>query len=120
MQRGWESEIGGSRPEIEMVGGDYSSRPRPYMGCSVWVDGWMAGFFTFNKIISENHAVKELMWRDIKCIVASFHCNNGHANALRRYFIRTVQFRDLGTFKVRKWGKTEEKGSAGYEAGTLL
>jgi hypothetical protein len=40
MQRGWESEIGGSRPGTEMVGGDYSSRPRPCMGCSAWVDGW--------------------------------------------------------------------------------
>jgi hypothetical protein len=41
MQRGWESEIGGPRPGAEMVGGDYSSRPRPCMGCSTWVDGWM-------------------------------------------------------------------------------
>jgi len=36
MQRGWESEIGGSRPRIEMVGGDFLSRPRPCMGCSAW------------------------------------------------------------------------------------
>jgi hypothetical protein len=41
MLRGLESEIRGSRPGIEMVGGDYSSRPRPYMGCSTWVGGWM-------------------------------------------------------------------------------
>jgi len=34
MQRGWELEIGGSRPRTEMVGGDFYSRPRPYMGCS--------------------------------------------------------------------------------------
>jgi hypothetical protein len=27
MQRGWESEIGGLRPRIEMVGGDFLSRP---------------------------------------------------------------------------------------------
>jgi hypothetical protein len=40
MQRGWEAEIGGSRPGTEMVGGDYSSQPRPCMGCSAWVDGW--------------------------------------------------------------------------------
>jgi hypothetical protein len=26
-----------------MVGGEYSSRPRPYMGFSAWVDGWMDG-----------------------------------------------------------------------------
>jgi hypothetical protein len=39
MQRSWESEIGGSRPGTEMFGGDYLSRPRPYMGCSAWVDG---------------------------------------------------------------------------------
>jgi hypothetical protein len=39
--RGWESEIGGSRPGTEMFGGDYSSRPRPCMDCSAWVDGWM-------------------------------------------------------------------------------
>jgi len=44
MQRSWESEIGGSRPGTEMVGGDLS-RPRPYMGCSAWVDGWMDRFF---------------------------------------------------------------------------
>jgi hypothetical protein len=43
MQRGWESEIGGSRSGTEMVGGDYSSRPRPCMGCSAWLDGWMDG-----------------------------------------------------------------------------
>jgi hypothetical protein len=36
MQRGWESEIGGLRPRIEMVGGNFLSRPRPCMGCSVW------------------------------------------------------------------------------------
>ena len=41
MQRGWELEIGGSRPGTEMVGGDFLSRPRPYMGCSAWVDGWI-------------------------------------------------------------------------------
>jgi hypothetical protein len=44
MQRGWESEIGVSRPGIEMFGGDYSSRPGPCMGCSAWVDGWMDGW----------------------------------------------------------------------------
>jgi hypothetical protein len=38
MQRGWESEIGGSRPKIEMVGGDFLSRPTPCMGCSAWDD----------------------------------------------------------------------------------
>ena len=41
MQRGWESEIGGSRPGTEPVGGDFLSRPRPCMGCSAWVDGWI-------------------------------------------------------------------------------
>jgi hypothetical protein len=53
MQRGWESEIGGSRSGIEMVGGDYSSRPRPCMGCSAWVDGWMDGWMavTFGAVI---------------------------------------------------------------------
>jgi hypothetical protein len=44
MQRGWESETGGSRPGTEMFGGDYSSRPRPYMGCSAWMYGWMDGW----------------------------------------------------------------------------
>jgi hypothetical protein len=44
MERGWESEIGGSRPWTVMVGGDFLSRPRPWMGCSAWVDGWMDGF----------------------------------------------------------------------------
>jgi hypothetical protein len=39
MQRSWESEIGGARPRIEMVGGDFLSRPRPSMGCSAWE--WM-------------------------------------------------------------------------------
>jgi len=39
-----EREIGGSRPGTEMVGGDFLSRPRPYMGCSAWVDGWMDGW----------------------------------------------------------------------------
>jgi len=34
MQRGWELEIGGSRPRTEMVRGDFWSRLRPYMGCS--------------------------------------------------------------------------------------
>ena len=29
MQRGWESEIGRARPRIEMVEGDFLSRPRP-------------------------------------------------------------------------------------------
>jgi hypothetical protein len=29
MQRGWESEIGGARPRIEMVGGDYFSQKDP-------------------------------------------------------------------------------------------
>jgi hypothetical protein len=29
-------EIGGARPRTEMVGGDYLSRPRSYMGCSAW------------------------------------------------------------------------------------
>ena len=40
MQRGCESEIGGSRPWTEMVGGDFLSRPRP-----AWVvaPGWMDG-----------------------------------------------------------------------------
>jgi len=39
MQRGWESEIGGTRPRIEMVGGDFLSRSRPCMSCSAceWV-----------------------------------------------------------------------------------
>jgi hypothetical protein len=46
MQRGWESEIGGSRPGMEKFGGDYSSRPRPCMGCSAWVDGWMDGWIS--------------------------------------------------------------------------
>jgi len=32
MQRGWESEIGRARPRIEMVGGDFLSRPRPCRG----------------------------------------------------------------------------------------
>jgi len=36
MQRGWEPEIGRARPRIEMVGGDFLSRPRPCMGCSAW------------------------------------------------------------------------------------
>ena len=36
MQRGWESEIGRARPRIEMVGGDFLSRPRTCMGCSGW------------------------------------------------------------------------------------
>jgi hypothetical protein len=36
MQRGWESEIGRARSRIEMVGGDFLSRPRPCMGCSAW------------------------------------------------------------------------------------
>jgi hypothetical protein len=31
-----ESEIGGARPRIEMLGGDFLSRPRPCMGCSAW------------------------------------------------------------------------------------
>jgi hypothetical protein len=44
MQRGWESEIGGSRPWTEMVGGDFLSLPRPCMGCSAWVDRWMDGW----------------------------------------------------------------------------
>jgi hypothetical protein len=44
MQRGRESEIGGSRLGTEMFGGDYSSRPRSCMGCSAWVDGWMYGY----------------------------------------------------------------------------
>jgi len=47
MQRGWESEIGGSRPWAEMVGGDFLSWPRPCMGCSAWVDGWMDGYSWF-------------------------------------------------------------------------
>jgi hypothetical protein len=38
MQSGWESEIGGSRSRIEMVGSEFLSRPRPCMGCSVWGD----------------------------------------------------------------------------------
>jgi hypothetical protein len=42
MQRGWESEIGGSRPWTEMVGGDFLNWPRPCMGCSTWVDGFSA------------------------------------------------------------------------------
>jgi hypothetical protein len=37
---GWretgESEIGGTRPRIEMAGGEFLSRPRPCMGCSAW------------------------------------------------------------------------------------
>jgi hypothetical protein len=33
-----DAEIGGSRPRIEMVGGDFVSRPRPCMGCSAWDD----------------------------------------------------------------------------------
>ena len=40
-RRGWESEIGGSRPGTEMVGGDFLSQPRCCMGCSAWVDGWI-------------------------------------------------------------------------------
>jgi hypothetical protein len=36
MERGWESEIGGARSRIEMVGGDFLSRPRPCMGCIAW------------------------------------------------------------------------------------
>jgi hypothetical protein len=43
MQRGWESEIGGLSPRIEMVGGDFLSRPRSCMGCSAWewVSEWV-------------------------------------------------------------------------------
>jgi hypothetical protein len=36
VQRGWESEIGGSRPRIEMVGSNFMSRSRTCMGCSAW------------------------------------------------------------------------------------
>jgi hypothetical protein len=45
MQRGWESEIERARPRIEMVGGDFLSRPRPCMGCSAWewVSEWVSG-----------------------------------------------------------------------------
>ena len=42
MQRGWESEIGRARPRIEMVGGDFLSRPRPCIGCSAWE--WVSEF----------------------------------------------------------------------------
>ena len=38
MQRGWQSDIGRARPRIEMVGGDFLSRPGPCMGCSAWDD----------------------------------------------------------------------------------
>jgi hypothetical protein len=38
MQRGWESETGGPRPRIEVVGGDFLSRPRACMVCSAWDD----------------------------------------------------------------------------------
>jgi hypothetical protein len=53
MQRGWESEIGGSRPGTEMVGGDFLSPPRPCMGCSAWVDGWISNYYKYMTCISE-------------------------------------------------------------------
>jgi len=31
------------------------------------------------------------------------------------YIPNTVQFPNLETWKVRKWGKTKEKGGAGYK-----
>ena len=43
MRRGWELEIGGTRPRTEMVGGEFLSRPRPCMGCSAWE--WVSEFF---------------------------------------------------------------------------
>ena len=53
MQRGWESEIGGSRPGTEMVGGDFLSRPRPYMGFRAWVDGSLGkNSLIYEKIMS--------------------------------------------------------------------
>ena len=62
-----ESEIGGSRPRTEMVGGDFLSRPRPCMGCSAWewVSEWDLGVahmiqFTGNRF-STSHANLRLL-----------------------------------------------------------
>ena len=38
-----------------------------------------------------------------------FRCNNSHANALQRYFIRTVQRSYLGNRKVRKNGERRRR-----------
>jgi len=36
------------------------------------------------------------------------------------YVPNTVQFPNLVTYKVRKWGETKEKGGAGYKAITCF
>jgi hypothetical protein len=82
MQRGWESEIGGSRPGIEMFGGDYSSRPRPCMGCSAWVDGWMeCPFVTFRPLKMRPVHCLETSGTDYRGDAASFQKNGVHTVA---------------------------------------